>query len=78
VLPPVLLLLGHIICGRWLEARYTDLRERLQTSAHETMLRIFGLVGGLHVTGVVEYIDRFVMRPLDYSQATDVARAIRS
>jgi cytochrome c biogenesis protein CcdA len=64
VLPPVLLLLGHITCGRRLEARYADLRKRLQTGAHKTMLWIFGLVGGgLLVAGVVEYIVRFVMRP---------------
>lgn len=64
VLPPVILLLGHIIGGRRLEARYAELRERLQTGAHETMSWILGLVGGgLLVTGVVEYIARFVMRP---------------
>jgi len=64
VLPPALLLLGHITCGRRLEARHADLRKRLRTGAHETMLWIFGLVGGgLLVAGVVEYIARFVMRP---------------
>jgi cytochrome c biogenesis protein CcdA len=64
VLPPVLLLLGQITCGRRLDARYADLRERLQTGAHVTMLWIFGLVGGgLLVAGVVEYVARFVMRP---------------
>ena len=64
VLPPVLLLVGHIIFGGRLDARYSDLRERLQAGARETMLWIFGLVGGgLLVSSVVEYIARFVMRP---------------
>ena len=63
VLPPVLLLLGHLAFGRRLEARYADLRERLQAGARETMLWIFGLVGGgLLFSSVVEYIARYVMR----------------
>jgi len=63
VLPPVLLLVGHIVFGSRLDARYADLRERLQAGARETMLWIFGLVGGgLLVSSVVEYIARFVMR----------------
>ena len=64
VLPPVLLLVGHIVFGGRLDARYADLRERLQAGARETMLWIFGLVGGgLLASSVVEYIVRFVMRP---------------
>jgi cytochrome c biogenesis protein CcdA len=64
VLPPVLLLVSHIVFGRRLDARYADLRERLQAGARETMLWIVGLVGGgLLVWSVVEYIARFVMRP---------------
>jgi cytochrome c biogenesis protein CcdA len=64
VLPPVLLLVGHIVFGRRLDARYADLRERLQAGARETMLWIAGLVGGgLLVSSVVEYIARYVMRP---------------
>jgi hypothetical protein len=60
VLPPVLLLVGHIVFGRRLDAWYADLRERLQAGARETLLWIFGLVGGgLLVTSVVEYIARF-------------------
>jgi cytochrome c biogenesis protein CcdA len=60
VLPPVLLLLGHIVFERRLDARYADLRDRLQAGASETMLWILGLVGGgLLVSGVVEYIARF-------------------
>lgn len=63
VLPPVLLLAGHIVFGRRLDARYAVLRERLQTGARETMLWIFGLVGGgLLVSSFVEYVARFVMR----------------
>ncbi|MGH9203560.1 MAG: GAP family protein [Vicinamibacterales bacterium] len=63
VLPPLLLLVGHIVFGRRLDARYADFRERLQAGARETMLWIFGLVGGgLLVSSVVEYIARFVAR----------------
>ena len=64
VLPPVLLLVGHIVFGGRLDARYADLRGQLQAGARETMLWIFGLVGGgLLGSSVVEYIARFVMRP---------------
>ena len=64
VLPPVLLLVGHIVFGRRLDARYADLRERLQAGARETMLWLFGLVGGaLLVSSVVDYTARFVIRP---------------
>lgn len=64
VLPPVLLLVGHIVFGRRLDAQYADLRVRLQAGARETMLWICGLVGGaLLVSSVVEYTARFVMRP---------------
>ena len=63
VLPPVLLLVGHVVCGTRLDARYDGLRERLQAGARETMLWIFGLVGGgLLFSSVVEYVARFVMR----------------
>ena len=60
ILPPVLLLAGHLAFGRRLDARYAALRERLQAGARETMLWIFGLVGGaLLISSVVEYIARF-------------------
>jgi hypothetical protein len=60
VFPPVLLLVGHVVFGRRLEARYADLKERLQAGARETMLWIFGLVGGaLLIWSVAEYIARF-------------------
>ena len=53
----------QVIFGGRLDARYADLREQLQAGARETMLWIFGLVGGgLLVSSVVEYIARFVMR----------------
>lgn len=64
VLPPVVLLMGHTAFGGRLDARYADLRDRLQAGARETMLWIFGLVGGgLLVSSVVEYVVRFVLRP---------------
>jgi cytochrome c biogenesis protein CcdA len=63
VLPPLLLLAGHAVFGQRLAARYAALRERIQAGAHETMLWIFGLVGGaLLVTAVIEYVARYVMR----------------
>src|SRR5262245_50973777 len=63
VLPPLLLLVSHMVYGRRLDARYASLRERLQAGARETMIWIFGLVGGaLLVTSVIEYVARFVLR----------------
>ena len=60
VLPPLMLLAGHVIFGSRLDARYAALRERLQAGARETMLWILGLVGsGLLVSSVAEYIARF-------------------
>jgi cytochrome c biogenesis protein CcdA len=60
VLPPVLLLVGHIVFGRQLDARYANFRVQLQAGARETMLWIFGFVGGgLLVWSLVEYIARF-------------------
>jgi hypothetical protein len=59
VLPPVLLLAGHIAFGRRLDSRYVALRERLQSGARETMPWIPGLVGGrLLASSVAEYIGR--------------------
>jgi hypothetical protein len=38
--------------------------DRTVAGAHETMLWIFGLVGGgLLVTSIVEYVARYVLRP---------------
>ena len=60
VLPPVLLLVGHIVVGNRLNARYAEFSERLQGEARETMRWILGLVGGgLLVWIVAEYIARF-------------------
>lgn len=62
VLPPILLVAGHLAFGKRMEAKYAALRDRLQAGARETMLWIFGLVGGaMFVTGVVEYVARFVI-----------------
>jgi hypothetical protein len=59
VFPPVLLLAGHIVFGARLEARYANLRERLQAGARETMLWIFGIVGpALLFWSIAEYIAR--------------------
>jgi len=59
VLPPLLLLAGHIIFGRRLDARYDELRQRLQAGARETMLWIVGLVGGgLFFWGLAEFFAR--------------------
>ena len=63
VLPPALLLAGHLVAKRRLEKRYAALRVRLQAGAHKTMLWIVGFVGsGLFITGVIEYVARFVLR----------------
>jgi cytochrome c biogenesis protein CcdA len=64
VLPPLLLLVGHVACGKRVDARYAVLRDRLQAGARQTMLWIFGLIGGgLLAWSVVEYVARYVMRP---------------
>lgn len=60
VLPPVVLLVGHLAFGSQVDARYADLRKRLEAGARETMLWIFGFVGGgLFLWGVVEYVARY-------------------
>jgi cytochrome c biogenesis protein CcdA len=62
VLPPVLLLVGHLVFGRQLDARYADIKNRLQAGARETLLWILGLVGGgLLVWSAAEYIARFML-----------------
>jgi cytochrome c biogenesis protein CcdA len=63
VLPPVVLILGHTVFGKRVNVRYAELRDRLQAGARETMLWIFGLVGGgLFVWSAIEYIGRYVIR----------------
>ena len=60
VLPPVVFLVGHLAFGSQVDARYADLRKRLEAGARETMLWIFGFVGGgLFLWGVVEYVARY-------------------
>jgi cytochrome c biogenesis protein CcdA len=62
VLPPLLLLMGHLTFGKRLDARYAELKDRLQAGARETVLWIVALVGGvLLVSGLVEYVARFVI-----------------
>jgi Sap, sulfolipid-1-addressing protein len=59
VLPPIALLVGHLVLGKRLAERYVALRQRLQREARETMLWVAGLVGsGLLVTGIIELVAR--------------------
>ena len=59
VLPPVALLVGHVIFGQRLAEPYAAFRQRLQQGAQETMLWVAGLVGGgLFVTGLIELVAR--------------------
>ena len=52
VLPPVALLVGHVVFGQRLAEPYAAFGQRLQQGAQETMLWVAGLVGGgLFVTG---------------------------
>jgi cytochrome c biogenesis protein CcdA len=60
VLPPLLLLAGHAVLGTRLQRQYADLRARLQAGARETLLWIFGLVGGgLLFWSVAEYVAKY-------------------
>jgi cytochrome c biogenesis protein CcdA len=59
VLPPIALLLGHLVLHNRLAGPYAALRQRLERGARETMLWVVGLVGGwLFVTGVIELVAR--------------------
>jgi cytochrome c biogenesis protein CcdA len=59
VLPPLVLLAGHLAFGNRIDARYVGLRERLQAGARDTVLWIMGLVGGaLLVTSAIELVAR--------------------
>lgn len=61
VLPPVLLLMGHLVFATRVESRYAELRQGLQSGARTTVQWIAGLVGGaLLVTSLVEYYFRYV------------------
>src|SRR6185503_11595166 len=59
VLPPIALLVGHLVLQGRLAEPYAALRQRLESGARETMLWVAGLVGGaLFVTGVIELVAR--------------------
>jgi hypothetical protein len=59
-MPPVILLVGHLLFGKQLRERYADLTLRLQQGARETALWVAGLVGGgLSVTSAIELVARF-------------------
>jgi cytochrome c biogenesis protein CcdA len=59
VLPPLLLLAGHLVLKDRLAQSYATLTERLERGARETALWIAGLVGGaLFLTGVIELVVR--------------------
>ena len=59
VLPPIALLVGHLVLQGRLAEPYAALRQRLESGARETMLWVAGLVGGvLFVTGMIELVVR--------------------
>ena len=59
VLPPIALLVGHLVLQDRLAEPYAALRQRLESGARETMLWVAGLVGGwLFVTGMIELVAR--------------------
>lgn len=59
VLPPIALLVGHLVLHKRLAEPYAALRQRLERGARETMLWVAGLVGGLlFVTGTIELVVR--------------------
>jgi hypothetical protein len=59
VMPPILLLVGHLLFGQRLQERYAGLTVRLQQGARETALWVAGLVGGaLSVTSAIELVAR--------------------
>ena len=59
VLPPIALLVGHLVLQKRLAEPYAALRQRLENGARETMLWVAGLVGGgLFVTGIIELVAR--------------------
>ena len=58
-LPPMALVLGHLVLGERMAERYEVLRERLQEEARETMLWVAGLLGaGMLITGIIELVAR--------------------
>jgi NADH:ubiquinone oxidoreductase subunit 6 (subunit J) len=60
VLPPIALLVGHLVLQKRLAHRYAALKQRLESGARGTMLWVAGLVGGwLFVAGVLELLFRW-------------------
>jgi hypothetical protein len=59
VLPPLALLVGHLVLQGRLTESYAAIRQRLESGARETALWIAGLVGGgLLLTGIIELVAR--------------------
>lgn len=59
VLPPLVLLAGHLVLKERLAQSYAALTERLERGARDTAQWIAGLVGGaLFLTGVIELVAR--------------------
>lgn len=59
VLPPIALLVGHLVLRERLAASYAALRQRVERGARETMRWVTGLVGGyLFLTGTIELVAR--------------------
>jgi NADH:ubiquinone oxidoreductase subunit 6 (subunit J) len=59
VLPPIALLIGHLVMQRRLAEPYAALRQRLESGARETMVWVAGLVGGwLFLNGMIELVAR--------------------
>lgn len=59
VLPPIALLVGHLVLRKRLAQPYAALTRRLESGARETALWVAGLVGGgLFVTGTIELVAR--------------------
>jgi NADH:ubiquinone oxidoreductase subunit 6 (subunit J) len=59
VLPPIVLLVGHVVFQKRLAEPYAALRQRLESGARGIMLWVAGLVGGwLFVTGTIELVAR--------------------
>ncbi len=59
ILPPVLLLVAHMMWGQRLEARFAGWQVRLQKEARETMLWIIGIVGFFLLAGALEHFRFF-------------------
>ena len=59
VLPPIALLVGHLVFQQRLAEPYAALRQRLELGARGIVLWVAGLVGGwLFLTGTIELVAR--------------------